>query len=89
MAKKNTSNVTAEKKKKACHATVYIGKSLPGLSTNTTFKGGVIPEHVKKMIAENPAIEHLIVPVDRNLPLAKKNVYVKGHVLNHFALQIK
>lgn len=86
MAKKSTSKVTTEK---VCHATVYIGKSLPGLSTNTVFTGGVIPDHVKKMIEENPAIGHLIVPVDRNLPLVKKNVSVKGHVLNHFALQIK
>lgn len=66
---------------------VYVGPPKPGLSTYTLFRGGILPQYVKNMIAENHAIKELIVPVDR-LPEARLNIKQKGHVLNHFARKV-
>ena len=64
--------------------TVYIGQSLPGLTRYTAFAGGVIPDYVQKMIADNAAIAGLIVPVNE-LQEARKNIMKKGHILNYYA----
>lgn len=69
-------------------ATVYIGKSYPGLPQYTVFKNGVLPEHVKEMIGQNEAIQGLIVPVNQ-LQEARANVNKKGHILYHYASKLK
>lgn len=68
-------------------STVYIGKSLPGLSQYTVFNGGVLPEYVQQMIAKNEAISGLIVPVTE-LQEARKNINIKGHILNYYAQKL-
>lgn len=73
----------AKKKTATAVTTVYIGKSLMGLPKYTVFKGGAMPDYVAKMVAEDPAIKGLIVPVT-DLQEARKNMHVKGHILNYY-----
>ena len=80
MAKKEV----AQKKKK--EAKIYIGKTLPGLPRYTVFQNGELPEHVAKMAAESEAVAGLIVPVSVQQE-ARKNMGVKGHILNYYANQ--
>lgn len=68
-------------------STVYIGRPFPGLATNTVFTGGILPEYVRQMIAQNENIAKLIIPVDK-LPEAKRNIKIKGHILNYYAEQL-
>ncbi len=68
---------------KTAEPTIYIGKSLLGLSRYTVFKGGVLPPHVEAMAAKDETIKNLIVPVSQ-LQEARKNINVKGHILNHY-----
>ena len=77
----------AKKSRKNTESTVYIGRSIPGLTTYTVFAGGVLPPHVEKMIAEKAEIKQLIVPVSR-LAQARRDINVHGNVLNHFAEKI-
>ena len=63
--------------------TVYIGKSLPILPTNTVFKGGKLPPYVEELVAKDETIAGLIVPVSQ-LQEARKNMHVKGHILNYY-----
>ena len=67
--------------------TVYVGRSLPGLSQYTAFVGGVIPEYVKEKIAQKPAIAGLIVPANE-VQEARKNITKKGHILNYYASKL-
>lgn len=67
--------------------TVYIGKSLPGLPQYTTFKGGLLPEHIRQMAEKNENIAGLIVPVSE-LQEARKNIKIKGHILNVYAQKL-
>lgn len=80
MAKKEK---TIEKKE----STVYIGAPQPGLPKYTVFTGGILPEYVKEMATRKPAIFGLIVPVSQ-LPEARKNIKIKGHILNYYAEQL-
>ena len=66
--------------------TIYIGRSLPGLSRNTVFKGGQLPPHVAKLADENKSVAGLIVPVS-DAPVARKNMQIKGHILNVYLTQ--
>ncbi len=68
---------------KSAEPTIYIGKSLLGLSRNTVFKGGVLPPHIEAMAAKDETIKNLIVPVSKYQE-AIKNINVKGHVLNYY-----
>ena len=63
--------------------TVYIGKSLHGLSQYTVFKGGVLPPHIEEMAAKDETIKPLIVPASK-LQEARKNISIKGHILNQY-----
>lgn len=76
---------TKRKKKKA--TSVYIGRSLPGLQQYTVFPDGKLPGHIAEMAAQNEAVAGLIVPVDE-LAEARKNVRVKGHILNLYASKL-
>ncbi len=64
--------------------TIYIGRSLPGLSQYTVFKDGQLPAHVAQMASHNKNLAGLIVPIS-TLQEARKNVTVKGHILNFYA----
>lgn len=64
-------------------ATVYIGKPLRGLPRYTVFVDGKLPPHVEVMAANDKAVAGLIVPVSE-LQDARKNVLVKGHILNYY-----
>ena len=89
MSKKTQSEVKTEKKKVVDvpkEPTVYIGRSLPGLSRNTVFKGGQLPPHVAKLADENKSVAGLIVPVS-GLQEARKNMQIKGHILNVYLTQ--
>lgn len=68
-------------------ALVYIGKTLPGLPSQTIFRDGVVPAFVQKMAEEKPVILRLIVPVNK-LAEANKNIKTNGHILNHYAKQL-
>lgn len=72
------------KESKEKMTTVYIGKSLPGLPQYKLFKGGVLPEHIRQMTEENENIIGLIVPITE-LQEARKNIKIKGHILNYYA----
>lgn len=63
--------------------TVYIGKSLPVLPQYTVFKGGKLPAYVVELAAKDDTIAGLIVPVSQ-LQEARKNMHVKGHILNYY-----
>ena len=68
---------------KTLENTVYIGKSLPILSQYTVFKGGKLPAHIEELAAKDETIAGLIVPVSK-LQEARKNMTVKGHILNYY-----
>ena len=80
MAKKTKKETTI---KANAEATIYIGKPLLGLPQYTIFKEGIIPPHIAEMIKNNEAIKGLIVPV-KELQEARKNMHIKGHILNHY-----
>lgn len=59
---KNTKNTVEDV---AANTVVYIGPTIPGVvAANTTFNNG-LTETVKNAIAEMPAINTLIVPVNK------------------------
>lgn len=68
-------------------STVYIGRPFPGLPQYTVFKNGLLPDYVRGMIEKKEAIARLIVPVTE-LPEAKRNIKIKGHILNYYAEQL-
>ena len=70
--------------KKQQEPSVYIGRSLTGLQSNTVFAGGKLPAHVAEMAAKNPHLAALIVPVSE-LQSARRHVVEKGHILNFHA----
>lgn len=70
-------------KKKKLETSIYIGKSLPGLSQFTVFKDGILPAHVVDMASKNISIAGLIVPLNE-LQEARKNMLVKGHILHKY-----
>jgi len=80
MAKKTSENKEYKTATKA-ENTVYIGKSIHGLTQYTIFKNGVLPDYIKAMVEKDDSIKGLIVPVSE-LQEARKNVHVKGHILN-------
>lgn len=61
-------------------ASIYIGPSIPGLTTNTIFRGEY-PPHIKDMIEKKPAIAGLIVSLD-GLQESRKALNKSGHILN-------
>ena len=64
--------------------TVYIGKTVYGLSYGTIFKGGVLPPHVAELAKKDATIKGLIVPVTE-LQTARQNMRKKGHILHVYA----
>lgn len=66
---------------------IYIGKSLPGLPQYTVFADGVLPPMVAELAAKKEAINGLIVPISA-LSEARKNIRIKGHILNYYASQL-
>lgn len=78
----------ADKPKEQSRATIYIGRSLPGLPQNTVFENGRLPAHVTEMIKKNEAISLLIVPVE-GLQVARRNMKKLGHVLNSYAKRLE
>lgn len=76
MAKKTTKTVA-----KKPENTVYIGKSLHGLSQYTVFKDGVMPPHIEAMAAKDETIKGLTVPASK-LQEARRNMNIKGNILN-------
>lgn len=68
--------------------TVYIGKTLLGLSRFTVFKDGVLPSYVAEIASKSEAVRGLIVPVNE-LQEARRNMTVKGHILNYYATKQK
>lgn len=86
MAKKKTNKEIIREttvKENVRESTVYIGKSLPVLSQYTIFKGGKLPAYVEELAAKDTTIAGLIVPVSQ-LQEARKNMHVKGHILNYY-----
>lgn len=79
MAKKQTKAIST--------TTIYIGRSLPGLPQYTVFKNGQLPAHIAPMVKANQALAGLIVPVN-GLQEARKNIRIKGHILNLYAKQL-
>lgn len=77
----------AEKPLEQSQATIYIGRSLPGLPQYTVFEKGQLPVHVTEMIKTNSAISLLIVPVE-GLQVARRNMKKLGHVLNSYAKRL-
>lgn len=77
----------AEKPREQSQATIYIGRSLPGLPQYTVFEKGQLPAHVTEMIKTNSAISLLIVPVE-GLQVARRNMKKLGHVLNSYAKRL-
>ena len=77
----------AEKPREQSRATIYIGRSLPGLPQYTVFEKGQLPAHVTEMIKTNSAISLLIVPVE-GLQVARRNMKKLGHVLNSYAKRL-
>lgn len=77
----------AEKPREQSRATIYIGRSLPGLAQYTVFEKGQLPAHVTEMIKTNSAISLLIVPVE-GLQVARRNMKKLGHVLNSYAKRL-
>ena len=73
--------------KAAGETTIYIGRSLPGLPQYTVFQSGHLPAHIALMVESNHNLAGLIVPV-RNLQEARKNIRIKGHILNMYANQL-
>lgn len=67
--------------------TVYVGRSLSGLSSGTVFRGGDLPPHVAEIVKNNPHVSALIVPVE-GLQEARKNMKTSGHILNFHAKKI-
>lgn len=80
MAKKTKKENTIKAK---AETTIYIGKPLHGLPQYTIFKHGVLPPHIKEIANGNDSVLGLIVPV-KELQEARKNMLVKGHVLNYY-----
>ena len=72
-----------ENKDIARESTVYIGKSLPMIPQYTVFKGGKLPAYVEELAAKDETIAGLIVPASE-LQEARKNMRVKGHILNYY-----
>lgn len=68
--------------------TVYIGKTVKGLTKYTVFKGGVLPAHIEALAAQDETIKGLIVPASE-LQEARKNINTKGHILNFYAQKQK
>lgn len=90
MSKRMTKPETKTVEKKVVDApkesTIYIGRSLPGLSRYTVFKGGQLPPHVAELADKNKSVAGLIVPVS-GLQEARKNMQIKGHILNVYLTQ--
>ncbi|MGN0885801.1 MAG: hypothetical protein ACI4RT_02260 [Candidatus Spyradenecus sp.] len=84
MATKKTNSKSGAEKP----ATVYIGKSIPGLPRYTTFKGGELPPHIKALVAQDATLAGLIVPVTE-LQEARKNILKPGNILNVYAKKQK
>lgn len=77
---------TAESK--PAESTVYIGRSILGLSQYTVFSGGVLPEHVKQLAEEYVGLTRLIVPVSQ-LQSARADVRKKGSALHLYFTNMK
>lgn len=73
----------AETPEKSAEATVYIGRSILGLTQYTIFKGGVLPAHVKHLAEQYEGLLNLIVPIS-NLQSARADVRTKGTTLYSF-----
>lgn len=79
----NDTPIAEVEKEVTRESTVYIGKSLPLLQQYTVFKGGKLPAYVEELAANDNTIAGLIVPVSE-LQEARKNMRVKGHILNYY-----
>lgn len=77
----------AKKTKGETKATIYIGRTLPGLPQYTVFEGGKLPAHVAEMVENNLTIGHLIVPLE-GLQLAREGMKTPGHILNTYAKRL-
>ena len=84
MSKKKTKQIKYEVKQETSEAKIYIGRSLPGLTKNTIFKGGQLPPYVAELADKNESVAGLIVPVSA-LQEARKNIQTKGHILNYYS----
>ena len=73
---------------KPAEATVYVGKSILGLSQYTVFAGGVIPPHIKHLAEQYEGLMRLIVPVSK-LQSARADVRTKGTTLHLFYNNMK
>ena len=83
-----TMEAVVETPAKSAEATVYIGRSILGLSQYTVFAGGVIPAHVKYLAEQYEGLLNLIVPVS-NLQSARADVRTKGTTLYSFYKNMK
>ena len=83
-----TPETAAVAETKPAEATVYIGKSILGLTQYTVFKGGEIPAHVKHLAEQYEGLERLIVPVSK-LQSARADMQKKGTALNLFYTNMK
>lgn len=78
---------TKKQTKGTLETSIYIGASLPGLPQYTVFKNGVIPAAVTAKVQANKHLAGLIVPIS-SLQESRKNMRMKGHVLNFHATHL-
>lgn len=78
MAKLKKEEIDAIKEKKAL---MYIGPTLfnEGLSTGTVVRGE-FDARMNSIFEKYQMIEHLFIPVDKDLGIMKRNVKIKGTI---------
>jgi hypothetical protein len=67
---------------------IYIGPSIRGLNSYSVFEKGKYPAPVAELIRKFPSISGLIIPIS-GLQEARKNLTIKGHILNFYLTQLK
>lgn len=75
------------KKKEQAESTVYIGRTIRGLTQYTVFPMGVTPPHIAHIMAEREEVRGLVVPLSR-LQDARRMMLEKGTILNKFYMQL-
>jgi len=65
-----------ENKKAVIETMVYVGQTIAGVATQNTFFNNGIPDALKAVIEEVPAIGGLLIPINK-LPMALKEIESK------------
>lgn len=76
-------------KVKAKQDVMYIGPSIPNVvQASTVFKGGILPEALKKCVEEKPYMKKLLVPI-KELPAAMKELHGGKSALSTIYRRVK